>query len=183
MRESSHSGGAYRWNMIPHDLRLRRAQWSLDVDECGQVRLSVGSPREAPAGLAGQVLEDHAFGCELVADAVGLGEVLGLAGRGAQTRSGAPPRLRRCRTCRSPSARSRGRAGGEPRRLPPASSWALSSRRSSPSALALAARLSANSSANRLRRVQIVFERETRAPAWRFRDQDSSGPGRSDSVR
>ena len=34
--------------------------------------------RQPPAGLAGLVLEDHALGRELVADAIGLGEVRAL---------------------------------------------------------------------------------------------------------
>ena len=41
--------------------------------------------RQPPAGLAGLVLEDHALGRELVADAIGLGEVPRTARRGAQS--------------------------------------------------------------------------------------------------
>lgn len=41
----------------------------------------VTGPTPSPGGAAGTVLENHAFGLELVEDAVGLGEVLGLARR------------------------------------------------------------------------------------------------------
>ena len=42
------------------------------------------SPRKPPAGPTGLVLEDHAFGGELVADAIGFLEIFGFAGCGAE---------------------------------------------------------------------------------------------------
>jgi hypothetical protein len=146
--------------------------------EAGRAQL----PRKAPAGAAGLVLQDHAFGGQLVTDAVGVLEAPGLARRGAQLdqtlhlgfvdlrlAGGLEPGLRVL------PQETKQRAAGQqlPLELAPFP----------PSALALAARARANISANASGVFRSSSSAATRASGIAASHPGSFGPGSSESVR